>query len=202
MNELFTAALELQHFCDQRQWRFCFIGGVAVQRWGEPRFTGDADMTLLTGFGEEERFAVALLENFTPRRPDALGFALANRVLLLRAANHIPLDVALGGLPFEENSIRRASAFVFPTRQSLTTCSAEDLVVHKVFAAREKDWLDVDGILARQRGRLDLDLIRSELKPLLALQEKPESLARLEQKIQEHARPFTTPPPPPNPDLP
>ena len=31
MNELFTAAMELQQFCDQRQWRFCFIGGVAVQ---------------------------------------------------------------------------------------------------------------------------------------------------------------------------
>jgi len=31
MNELFTAAMELQLFCDQRQWRFCFIGGVAVQ---------------------------------------------------------------------------------------------------------------------------------------------------------------------------
>ena len=197
MNELFIAALELQHFCDQQQWRFCFIGGVAVQRWGEPRFTGDADMTLLTGFGEEQRFAVALLENFAPRRPDALEFALRNRVLLIQAANRIPLDVALGGLPFEENSIRRASAFGFPTGQSLTTCSAEDLVVHKVFAAREKDWLDVDGILARQCGKLNLDLVRNELKPLLELQEKPESLARLEQKIREHARPFTTLPKPP-----
>ncbi len=40
-------------------------------------------------------------------------------------------------------------------------------------------------------------LIRSELKPLLELQEKPENLARLEQKIREHNRPFTTLPPPP-----
>ena len=196
MNDLFTAALELQHFCVQRHWRFCFIGGLAVQRGGEPRFTGDADMTLLTGFGGEQPFAETLLEHFAPRQPDALAFALDNRVLLLRAANRIPLDVALGGLPFEENTIRRASAFGFPTGQFLTTCSAEDLVVHKVFAAREKDWLDVDGILARQWGKLDLDLIRSELKPLLELQEKPESLARLEQKIREHNRPTLLQPPP------
>jgi len=197
MNELFTAALELQQFCDQRHWQFCFIGGVAVQRWGEPRFTGDADMTLLTGFGEEEGFATDLLKHFTPRRPDALEFALSHRVLLLRAANQIPLDIALGGLPFEENSIRRASAFRFPTGQALTTCSAEDLLVHKVFAAREKDWLDVDGILARQWGKLNLVLVRAELKPLLELQERPESLERLERKIQTHNRPFTTLPPPP-----
>ena len=196
MNELFTAALELQEFCDQRHWQFCFIGGLAIQRWGEPRFTGDADMTLLTGFGEEEGFARILIEKFAPRRSYALDFALRYRVLLLWAANHIPLDVALGGLPFEENSIRRASAFAFPTGQALTTCSAEDLLVHKVFAAREKDWLDVDGILARQWGKLNFDLVRRELKPLLELQEKPESLARLEQKIRAHNRPFTTLPPP------
>ena len=31
-----AAAGEVQHFCQERNWHFCFIGGVAVQRWGEP----------------------------------------------------------------------------------------------------------------------------------------------------------------------
>ncbi len=26
-------------------WRFCFIGGVAQQRWGEPRLTEDVVLT-------------------------------------------------------------------------------------------------------------------------------------------------------------
>ena len=196
MNNVFAAAMELQRFCAHHGWKFCFIGGVAVQRWGEPRLTRDADLTLLTGFRDEEKFAVALLKKFIPRRADALEFALTRRVLLLQNAAGVPLDIAFGGLPFEENSIRRASAFVFPNGESLTTCSAEDLIVHKVFAARGIDWFDVDGILARQKGKLDFDLVRRELKPLLALQEKPESLARLEQKIRENDRPFTTLPPP------
>jgi len=51
-----TAAGEIQQFCQQRDWRFCFIGGVAVQRWGQPRLTQDVDLTLLTGFGGEEKF--------------------------------------------------------------------------------------------------------------------------------------------------
>ncbi|MHB8520298.1 MAG: nucleotidyl transferase AbiEii/AbiGii toxin family protein [Limisphaerales bacterium] len=197
MNKVFAAASDLQGFCEKADWKFCFIGGVAVQRWGKPRFTADADLTLLTGFGHEERFAEALLKRFLPRRANALEFALQYRVLLLQTAEGVPLDIAFGGLPFEENSIRRASPFEFPTGRSLLTCSAEDLIVHKTFAARDIDWFDVDGILARQWGKLDLDLVRRELKPLVDLQGRPESLARLEQKIREHACPFTTIPLPP-----
>ncbi len=48
-------------------------------------------------------------------------------------------------------------------------------------------------MLADEQAR---DLLRRELKPLLDLQEQPEKLARLEQKIRDHARPFTTIQPP------
>lgn len=51
MNELCRVALDVQRECERHHWRFCFIGGLAVQHWGEPRFTRDVDMTLLTGFG-------------------------------------------------------------------------------------------------------------------------------------------------------
>jgi len=39
---------------------------------------------------------------------------------------------------------------------TLTTCSAEDLVVHKVFAGRGLDWGDVERVLIRQHGKLNL----------------------------------------------
>jgi hypothetical protein len=51
-----AAAGEVQRFCLQQRWQFCFIGGVVVQRWGEPRLTQDVDLTLLAGLGNEERF--------------------------------------------------------------------------------------------------------------------------------------------------
>jgi len=50
MNALFIAAKEVADFMKARRWKFCVIGGLAVQRWGEPRLTQDADLTLLTGF--------------------------------------------------------------------------------------------------------------------------------------------------------
>src|SRR5690349_15334238 len=56
MIDLFETARQLQAFCDGQAWRSCFIGGVAVQRWGEPRLTRDVDLTLLTGFGGEAPF--------------------------------------------------------------------------------------------------------------------------------------------------
>src|SRR5437016_157791 len=96
-----AAAEEIQSFCQKQGWRFCFIGGLAVQRWGEPRLTQDADLTLLTGFGGEEKFVDPLLETFGPRRADAREFALISRVLLLQTADRVAIDIALGGFPFE-----------------------------------------------------------------------------------------------------
>ena len=61
MTRLLLAALDVQTFCESRGWRFCIIGGVAVQRWGEPRVTRDVDLSLLTGLGGEEQFIDPLL---------------------------------------------------------------------------------------------------------------------------------------------
>jgi hypothetical protein len=188
LDPILTAAWELQEFCGARGWRFCFIGGIAVQRWGEPRFTADADLTLLTGFGGEESYVDPLCSHFNPRRSDAREFALRNRVVLLEAHNGTPLDVALGAVPFEENSILRASPHPIGEGRTLTTCSAEDLLVHKVVANREKDWLDIEGVLARRWGQLDLALFRREVEPLLQLRGDPEILVRFERLREKLGR--------------
>jgi len=183
VEELLQTASKIDEFLKRQSWKFCFIGGVAIQRWGELRFTRDVDLTLLTGFGNEEQFIDVLLKEFRPRQPDSREFALRSRVLLAKTTNGIEVDIALGALPFEERTIARASVWEIAPAVSLTTCSAEDLVVHKAFASRDLDWGDVERILIRQHGKLNLDQIRSELKPLLELKGEPESLHRLEQKI-------------------
>ena len=174
MIEVIRAAAELQAFCESQQWQFCIIGGLALQRWGEPRETADVDLTLLTGFGGEERFVRKILDHFDARVSDAANFALTRRVLLVRARSGVGLDIALGGLPFEETVIARSSLFAFPPQTLLRTCSAEDLLVLKAFAARAKDWLDVEGVIIRQTGKLDWSYIRSQLQPLAELKEAPE----------------------------
>lgn len=185
MNELIRVAAGVQRFCESRRWRFCFIGGLALQRWGEPRQTIDVDLTLLTGFGGEDRFIEALLDRYRGRLDDTSGFARANRVLLLRSESGVGIDVALGGLPFEESVIARASRFAFPGPVSLLTCSAEDLIVLKAFAARGRDWADIEGILVRQAGVLDWRYVDEQLGPLAAIKEAPDILTDLARRRAE-----------------
>ncbi len=179
MNEVLSAASDIEDFLHSKEWSFCIIGGLALARWGQPRATADVDITLFTGFGKEELFIDALLERFEARRDDAKDFALRNRVLLLQASNGVGIDVAMAGLPFEERTTMRATHFDFGRGFSLLTASAEDLVVLKAFAGRPQDWIDVEGIVIRQGASLDWDLIVSELGPLCELKESPETMERL-----------------------
>lgn len=165
---------------EQRGWRFCFIGGVANFRWGTPRLTNDLDLTVLAGFGNEEEYAEALLEEFEARIADPLNFALKYRVLLLQTEDGFAIDIALGAMPFEAAAIRRSSKAELVPDASLRTCSAEDLIVHKAFAARPQDWVDVEGVILRQRGELDWPQIWSDLEELALLKEEPGLLDELE----------------------
>ena len=95
--------------------------------------------------------------------------------------------MVLGAVPFEERSAERASFWRLPSGRGLRTCSAEDLIVHKAFAARERDWVDIEGVLLRQGVTLDTTLIYEELSPLVALKEEPAILTRLEAMLRRRA---------------
>jgi hypothetical protein len=182
VNAVIATAAELEAYCQTQGWRFCIIGGLAVLRWGEPRETIDVDLTLLTGFGHEETYISALLGRFEGRIKDVAAFALRNRVLLLRAASGVGIDVSLGGLPFEQSVVDRASLFTYPPDTPLRTCSAEDLLVLKAFADRPKDWIDIDGVLIRYGASIDWQYVFTQLAPLAELKENPAIIERLESR--------------------
>ena len=174
MNALFVAANEVCAFMASRSWKYCLIGGLAVQRWGETRTTQDADLTLLTGYGQEEHFASDLLSHFRGRLQNALEFSLTNRVLLIRASNGKDVDISFGALGFEIDMIERATPFEFAPGIILPTCSAEDLFVMKAFASRPQDWIDARGIAIRQGMSLNQSYIFKHLSVLVSLKEAPE----------------------------
>jgi hypothetical protein len=70
----------------------------------------------------------------------------------------------------------------------LRTCSAECLIVLKAFAARPKDWLDIEGVIIRQTGRIDWTYIRRQLLPLVELKEAPEIMDELERRRRDCER--------------
>jgi hypothetical protein len=193
MNSLFRAGARVQHLFEQRGWVFCFIGGVANFRWGTPRLTNDLDLTLLTGFGGEEAFVDVLLGEFESRIRDARDFALQNRVLLLRTPDGFGVDVSLGAMPFEASAIERSTNAELARGAILRTCSAEDLIVHKAFASRPQDWVDVEGVIVKQRGALLWSQIWADLADLAELKEAPgilDELDRIATRAEQVIGPF------------
>ena len=181
MIELFRVAADVQGFCEEQGWRFCFIGGVAVQMWAELRTTKDVDLTLFTGFGTERGFIDLLLTRYIPRIANAADHAERTRVLLLRTEEGIGIDIAMGALPFEEIAISRSRKMEVMSGVHLRLCTPEDLIVFKTFAARPQDWSDVEMTIVRQGdAALDWRYIREQLAPLLELKEQPELLDQLE----------------------
>lgn len=178
MKPIFETAQTVQSLFESEGWQFCFIGGVALQRWAVPRLTNDVDLTLLTGFGEEELFIDKILSAFESRIEGAANFALRNRVLLVKDGN-VGIDISLGALDFEELAVMRSSMWQPLPDFSLRTCSAEDLIVFKAFADRLQDWADVENILTVQKD-LDWNYVLQQLTPLVELKEVPEILTKLE----------------------
>jgi hypothetical protein len=181
MNPLLDAARQLQDFFEARRWRFCLIGGIALLRWGNPRFTRDVDVSLMTGFGREDDFILPLLDaGYKGRITDAAAFARRNRVLLITAPNGVPVDIALAALPFEAQAVARATPFEFAPGCALRTCSAEDLMVLKLFASRPQDVVDVESVAARLGRSLDWTYVATNLAPLAEAKEDPAIMLELQ----------------------
>lgn len=94
----------------------------------------------------------------------------------------------LGRLPFEERAAQRSSSYAFDEEGELRTCSAENLIVMKVFAGRDADWADVTGVVTRCGPRLDVELLREELLPLLEAIGAPGRAGRLWALLEEAGR--------------
>lgn len=182
MRDLMRAAAGVQTILEQQQWRYCFIGGVAVQKWGQARVTQDIDLTIFTGIGDELPVIDRLLKAFVPRIPDAREFALLNRIVLLRTRSGIDLDISCGAFPFEESAVSRARKVQVIPGVRLRLCTAEDLIVYKAFAGRPLDWADAESVIAKQPlGKLDWRYILAQLAPLAELKEDAQIVPKLKE---------------------
>ena len=139
---------------------------------------------MLAPVGTEASVVDALLQRFAARIPAARQHALDRRVLLLTASNGVSLDISLAALPFEEEVLQRASRWREVDQVWLVTCSAEDLVIYKLIAARAQDLVDIAGVVQRQREKLDLARIRHWGAQFAELKEDPDLLRPFEEAVK------------------
>jgi hypothetical protein len=95
------------------------------------------------------------------------------------------VDVSLGALAFEESVVSRATGFSFSPDVEIRTCSAEDLIILKLFASRPLDIRDVEGVVIRQGDHLDWRYIEEQLHPLAEVKQDPEILRNLS-RLRRH----------------
>lgn len=164
MNPRFDAAWEIHNFLFTNKIPYAIIGGTALPRWGEPRFTKDVDLVVMVPLDNgTEKFIHRLLGKFSSRVPNLIAFGRQTRMVLIRASNQCEVDISLGIPGYEDEVIRRAFDYKLEPGKVVRVCSAEDLIIHKCVSGRPQDMADINGILIRQGNSLDVAYIRKWL---------------------------------------
>lgn len=175
----------IQRLIEQFDNRGVIIGGVAASLLGRPRLTADADVLLLLSVNDIPRLLeLAGTVGLQPRLANAMEFARRNRVLLLQhVATGIGVDISLGLLPFEVETVERSVEHqVGAVRLRLPT--PEDLIILKAIAHRPKDMLDIEAVVAAQE-HLDKKRIASWVRQFADLLEVPELWTDLERLLRK-----------------
>lgn len=165
---------------------YMIIGGQAVLIHGRLRVTEDIDLTLGVDSGEAAK-VLRLLRGIGMRplvdKPEE--FVAQTYILPMFAeAEKVRVDFAFSFTPYEQQAIARAQ-----TRQEtgypVRFATAEDLIIHKLFAGRPRDIEDIRGVLARKQGKVDREYLRHWIRQFSQLEGKGHLLPQLDELLAE-----------------
>ncbi len=156
-----TMALELE----QKHISYMVIGGQAVLLHGEPRMTRDIDITVGIGTEKLDQMLDVVAAIGLAPLVDPDDFVLRTMVLPCEhRESHIRVDFIFSLSPYELQAMERV-CLVNMEGVDVKFASAEDLVIHKVFAGRPRDMDDVKSVLMKNPG-IDSAYIRRWLNEL------------------------------------
>ncbi len=171
--------LDVDRICQESQTPYAIIGGIANLIHGGARTTQDVDLTLFAEIDQLDHIYRLFELDFMPLHENALAFFQRFFVLPLRhQATQIRVDVAAGLSGLERRAIARSERRNFGEVE-VSVCTVEDLILFKLFAAREKDLLDVKSLVASNRQSLDRNYLRDCARELIDL-ERGDVLQKLE----------------------
>ncbi len=166
-----------------RQIPFMFIGVQAVILHGEPRITADIDVTL----GDDPSRLPELREvcaalSLTPLPADLDRFVRERFVLPTRdVLTGIRVDFIFSTIAYERQAIGRAVR-VEMEGEEVPFTTAEDLIIHKLFAGRAGDLDDAMSVARRKGNQLDWDYIEAwsrAFATVVGREQMPAQVARL-----------------------
>lgn len=165
---------------------YMIIGGVAVIARGVPRLTDDVDATIWGG-GLDMNNLLAKLEKegIQPRIDGAVEFARQHQVLLLHHAQSLTdMEVSLAWLPFEEEALQAANDLDL-AGASVPVARAEDLIVYKAVAWRDRDRSDVERLLKLHGATIDMGRVRRIVAEFAEALEQPDKVEQFDQFVRK-----------------
>jgi hypothetical protein len=168
---------------EARRIPFMLIGGQAVLLHGEPRLTQDVDVTMGVGPDRVQDLLDACEAlGLDPLPDDPRSFV--RETFVLPAADPdtgVRVDLIFSTTPYEAQAIERAVLIDVGTRNA-PFATAEDLMLHKLFAGRPRDLEDAAGIVRRKGPELDWEYLErwaSEFAMIPGREDMPAGLASL-----------------------
>ena len=151
---------------------YMVIGGQAVLVHGEPRFTGDIDITLGVDTDQLEKIRQVARElSLEPIQGMTDDFIRRNALLTVEEKKTgLTVDFMFSFLPYERQAIQRATLITVGSAQ-IRFATAEDTIIHKLFAGRALDIEDVKGIVNMNRN-LDKPYLKQWLKEFSVVTER------------------------------
>lgn len=149
---------------------FMLIGGQAVLVHGAPRVTEDIDITLAaTPDAVAAVLAVCDRAGLTPLPQDVARFVGETFVLPARhALTGFRVDLIFSNTEYERSAIARAARIdIAGVRVPFAT--AEDLLIHKLFAARPRDLEDARSVVQRKGNAIDWGYVERWAKAFAAV---------------------------------
>ncbi len=159
---------------DETRAPWMIINGIAGIARGIRRFTTDIDAAVRGDAVKVDELVASLARHgIVPRIDDAVAFAEANLVLLLRHdSSGVDLDVSLAWSAFEHDALAACTIAKFG-RVSAPMCTPEDLIVFKAIAGRPKDAEDAQSLLLLYPA-IDVARVGRRVEELAELAEAPE----------------------------
>ena len=149
---------------DEDKIPYMIIGGQAVLLYGNPRLTRDIDITLGIDTDKLEPIEILCRELGLKALPeDPADFASETNVLPAEEPkSRIRVDFIFSFTPYETQAMTRTNQ-VPMNGYPVKFASCEDVIIHKMFAARAIDIEDVKNILVKNKDSIDLEYIRKWL---------------------------------------
>ena len=167
-------------FLNQHNIPYMLIGGVANAMWGQVRATRDADFKVSLGDRSIAEFRQLVGQQFSHRPTMAPPQLQPPHIIHVWATTGVAVDFFVSVFDYELRAIAHAADAVIED-VPIRICTAEDLIVHKAIANRAQDWIDIEGVLIRQRAKLDQAYILNWLRQFAEALETPDIVTRYEQ---------------------